>query len=95
LNAVSLISGGSRGLGLAIVEALLARGDRVATGSGLCDEETARARRCSAQGNHSLHDAERCARVAFDVEELVAAQARVDCWRSLEASNRQVERSTQ
>jgi len=31
LNAVSLISGGSRGLGLAIVEALLARGDRVAT----------------------------------------------------------------
>jgi hypothetical protein len=26
---------------------------------------------------------------------LVAAQARVDCWRSLEASNRQVERSTQ
>lgn len=31
MNAVSLISGGSRGLGLAIVEALLARGDRVAT----------------------------------------------------------------
>jgi 3-oxoacyl-[acyl-carrier protein] reductase len=31
LNAVSLISGGSRGLGLAIVESLLARGDRVAT----------------------------------------------------------------
>jgi 3-oxoacyl-[acyl-carrier protein] reductase len=31
LNAVCLISGGSRGLGLAIVEALLARGDRVAT----------------------------------------------------------------
>jgi 3-oxoacyl-[acyl-carrier protein] reductase len=29
--AVSLISGGSRGLGLAIVEGLLARGDRVAT----------------------------------------------------------------
>ena len=26
---------------------------------------------------------------------LVAAQARVDCWRSMEASNRQVERSTQ
>ncbi len=31
MNAVSLISGGSRGLGLAIVEALLARGDCVAT----------------------------------------------------------------
>ena len=31
LSPVSLISGGSRGLGLAIVEALLARGDRVAT----------------------------------------------------------------
>jgi 3-oxoacyl-[acyl-carrier protein] reductase len=31
LNAVCLISGGSRGLGLAIVEALLARGDCVAT----------------------------------------------------------------
>jgi 3-oxoacyl-[acyl-carrier protein] reductase len=31
LNPVSLISGGSRGLGLAIVESLLARGDRVAT----------------------------------------------------------------
>lgn len=30
-SPVSLISGGSRGLGLAIVEALLARGDRVAT----------------------------------------------------------------
>jgi 3-oxoacyl-[acyl-carrier protein] reductase len=30
-SLVSLISGGSRGLGLAIVEALLARGDRVAT----------------------------------------------------------------
>ena len=29
--AVSLVSGGSRGLGLAIVEGLLARGDRVAT----------------------------------------------------------------
>jgi 3-oxoacyl-[acyl-carrier protein] reductase len=31
LTPVSLISGGSRGLGLAIVESLLARGDRVAT----------------------------------------------------------------
>ena len=31
MNPVSLISGGSRGLGLAIVESLLARGDRVAT----------------------------------------------------------------
>lgn len=31
LSPVSLVSGGSRGLGLAIVEALLARGDRVAT----------------------------------------------------------------
>ena len=31
MNAVSLISGGSRGLGLAIVESLLARGDCVAT----------------------------------------------------------------
>ena len=28
---ISLVSGGSRGLGLAIVESLLARGDRVAT----------------------------------------------------------------
>ena len=31
MTPVSLISGGSRGLGLAIVESLLARGDRVAT----------------------------------------------------------------
>jgi 3-oxoacyl-[acyl-carrier protein] reductase len=31
MNPVSVVSGGSRGLGLAIVEALLARGDRVAT----------------------------------------------------------------
>jgi 3-oxoacyl-[acyl-carrier protein] reductase len=31
LSPVSVVSGGSRGLGLAIVEALLARGDRVAT----------------------------------------------------------------
>lgn len=30
-NPVAVVSGGSRGLGLAIVEALLARGDRVAT----------------------------------------------------------------
>ena len=30
-SVISLISGGSRGLGLAIVERLLARGDRVAT----------------------------------------------------------------
>lgn len=44
---VSIVSGGSRGLGLAVVERLLARGDRVATfsrqGSASLDELQARA----------------------------------------------------
>jgi NAD(P)-dependent dehydrogenase (short-subunit alcohol dehydrogenase family) len=35
--AVSLVSGGSRGLGLAIVDGLLARGDRVAAEIVLAD----------------------------------------------------------
>ena len=78
-SPVCVISGGSRGLGLAIVEALLARGDRVATFSRSGSPAlTAMAERHPDQLHTALCDAAESASLRRFVADVVGRFGRID-----------------